>query len=192
MNTTHKKILIVLIILAMIGVLVVITSRIFIKQSIQQPSIQNQPSTSIAPATSSTSSVPATSTTGTKTYRNTEWGFEFQYPQNWIVKERTFGGYYSKFNVVARPTSGWYSQFPILVNIVLPEFAERSFQSVEKITSEVTVAGVPGIKYQYIFEGSQETAIILPLGEYRLILGTDDEQYTEIFNQILASFKFLK
>ncbi|MFQ6083947.1 MAG: hypothetical protein ACE5WD_11420 [Candidatus Aminicenantia bacterium] len=129
---------------------------------------------------------------GLKLYRNEEWGFEFQYPQDWVVKENTFGSYYSKFNMVIRPTVGWYSRFPVSVNIALPEFPERSFQNIEKTTSEVTVDGVLGIKYQYEFEGSQETAIILPLGEYKIILGTDNEQYTEIFNQVLATFKFLK
>ncbi|NCO44696.1 hypothetical protein GW888_01315 [Candidatus Wolfebacteria bacterium] len=127
-----------------------------------------------------------------KTYRNEEWGFEFQYPEDWITKENTFGSYYSKFNMVVRPTVSWYSRFPVSVNIVLPEFPERSFRGVEKITSEVTLNGVLGVKYQYEFEGSQETAIILPFGEYKIILDTDDERYTDVYNQIISTFKFVK
>jgi hypothetical protein len=126
------------------------------------------------------------------TYRSEDWGFELRYPNDWVVKEKTFGGYYSKFNVVLRPTTGRITQFPVLINIVLPEFIDGSFKNIEKTTSEVIVDRVLGIKYEYEFEGGQETAIILPLGEYKLILGTDDEQYADIFNQVLETFKFLK
>ncbi len=137
-------------------------------------------------------SITTTSPTlsGLKIYRSEKWGFEFQYPEDWIVKERTFGSYYSKFNMIIRPTSGWYSQFPVSVNIVLPEFPDRSFKNVEKTTFEVIVAGTSGIKYQYEFEGQQETAIILPFGEYKMIVGTDG-RHGNVFNQVLASFKFL-
>ncbi|MFH1956600.1 MAG: hypothetical protein ABIJ28_03075 [Patescibacteria group bacterium] len=190
MNTTHKKILIVLIILAMMGALVVITSRIFIKEFIQQPSIQNQQSTSVTPATSSTPSVPATSTTGTKTYRNEEWGFEFQYPADWAIEENYFKNYYSKFNLRIIPTNERHSKVPIGINIVLPEFIDHSFGNIEKTISEIIVDGITGTKYEYEFGGRQETAIILPFEEYRLILWTDDESYVEIFNQVVSSFNF--
>lgn len=127
-----------------------------------------------------------------KTYRNEEWGFEFRYPSDWVVKEKTFGGYYSKFNVVFRPTTGRITQFPVLINIVLPEFVYASFKNIKKTTSETIVDGVPGIKYRYEFEGGQETAIILPFGEYKIILGTDNEQYIDIFDQVVATFVFLQ
>ena len=127
-----------------------------------------------------------------KTYRNTEFGFEFQYPQDWEVKENTFGSYYSKFNLVVNPKAVRSSNFTVSINIVLPEFPERSFQNVEKTATEVTVDGVSGVKYQYEFESSQETAIVLPLGEYKVILGTDNEQYVDTFNQVLSTFKFLE
>jgi hypothetical protein len=128
----------------------------------------------------------------TKTYKNTEFGFEFEYPKDWVVKENTFGSYYSKFNLEVLIKKGEYLDLVFDVNIVLPEFPDRSFKNIEKITSEVIVNGVPGIKYQYEFEEQQETAIILPLGEYKMILGTDSKQDVDSFNQILASFKFLK
>lgn len=146
---------------------------------------QNQPALPVV-------SPPVSSTNGVKTYTNAEYGFEFNYPEDWTVKEKTFGSYYSKFNLVVNPTLVRSSNFTISINIVLPEFPDRSFKSIEKTTSEVTVDGVPGIKYQYEFEGSKETAIILPLGEYKAILSADNEQYTDIFNQFLASFKFVK
>ncbi|MBI4837118.1 MAG: hypothetical protein HY813_01775 [Candidatus Portnoybacteria bacterium] len=129
-----------------------------------------------------------------KTHRNEEWGFEFQYPQNLIIKENTFGSYYSKFNLEIFTKVGERFDPTFLVNIVLPEFTERSFRGLEKTVSGITVAGVRGIKYQYKYQGFLHTVVILPFGELRMILATGDgsKQYLDEFNQILASFKFLK
>jgi hypothetical protein len=152
-------------------------------------------------ATESTVSLPVVTATSThiaqisgsgelKTYRNAEYGFEFQYPRDWIIMEEPHGlGFYSRFELVAAPNVGESNNNPFLVNIVVPEFAERTFLGVET-TSTVTVAGISGIKYEYEFEGTPEVAIVLPLGQLRIILGTT-KPYEVFFNQILASFKFL-
>jgi len=158
----------------------------------QRMPVQVSSSPAVNPAASSTSSTQATSTAGTKTYRNTEWGFEFRYPQDFVLRENTFGNYYSQFNLDVVVKEGQYFAPFFLVNVVLPEFAERSFRGVEKTTSAITIDRVSGIKYQYEFEGQQETAIVLPLGKNKIILALENQQYEDVFNQILASFKFLK
>jgi len=129
-----------------------------------------------------------------KLYRNEEWGFEFEYPQNLILKENTFRSYYSKFNLELFTPIGEKRDTSFLINIVLPEFAERSFRGLEKITSEIIVAEVQGIKYEYEYQGFPHTTVILPFGELRIILGTGEgsKQYLNEYNQILSSFKFLK
>ena len=127
-----------------------------------------------------------------KTYRNKEWGFEFQYPQDLVIEENSFVSYYSKFNLELFTKIGESFDPTFLVNIVLPEFAERSFGGLDKTTTEVVIDGVSGVKYQYEFNNRQEKAVILPLGEYQLILGVYYEEYEDIFNQILFTFKFLK
>lgn len=53
------------------------------------------------------------------------------------------------------------------------------------------MGGVRGKKYEYVFEDVSKISIDLPFGEYRLLLGADKE-YENVFNKILASFKFLK
>ncbi|NCO44698.1 hypothetical protein GW888_01325, partial [Candidatus Wolfebacteria bacterium] len=53
-------------------------------------------STPKSPAVSVPTSTTTNVTQETKTYRNEEWGFEFEYPQNLILKENTFRSYYSK------------------------------------------------------------------------------------------------
>lgn len=187
----YRKIIIVLISFAAFGVLVVAMA--IVRKPIQQSPAQSPlPPTTITIPTSTSSAIQASSAWETKTYHNTKYGFEFQYPGDWSVKENSFGSYYSKFNMLVRPTVGWYSDYPFSVNVVLSEFPDRSFKNVEKTTSEAIVDGVSGIKYQYMFEGSQEIAIILPLREYKIILSTDDERYKDVFNQVISSFKFLK
>ncbi|MCK9351174.1 MAG: hypothetical protein WCT49_01035 [Candidatus Paceibacterota bacterium] len=151
---------------------------------------QGIPLPSNEPATVPLPPVYATTSSEIKLYRNEKWGFVFEYPNDWIVKENTFGSHYSKFNLVVNPGLVRSSNFTISLNIVLPEFPDRSFENIEKITTSVVVAGVPGIKYQYEFEGSQETAIIVPLRDYKLILGMDNKQYEDEFASFLASFKF--
>jgi len=151
-------------------------------------------STPKSPAVSVPTSTTTNVTQETKTYRNEEWGFEFEYPQNLILKENTFRSYYSKFNLELFTPIGEKRDTSFLVNIVLPEFAERSFRGLEKITSEIIVAEVQGIKYEYEYQGFPHTTVILPFGELRMILGTGEgsKQYLNEFNQILSTFKFLK
>lgn len=189
MKTINKKVLYILAIIVFFIVISVIYL-ILSKQLSQKPISNTNPSaTTAATISNQTDNSPET-----KIYLNTEWGFEFQYPQDLILKENTFKSYYSKFNLTLFTPIREKRDLTFDVNIVLPEFPERSFKNIEKIISEIIVAGVPGVKYEYEFEGFPETAIILPFGEYKMILGTGggSKQYLEEFNQILASFKFLK
>lgn len=130
-----------------------------------------------------------------KTYRNEEWGFEFQYPEKWVLRrEHESLTYYSKFFLtMAVPTKERKFDETFLVNIVLPEFI-RGLDSLEKTTSEIIVSGVYGIKYEYVFNDFPETTVILPFGEFTMILTTGEgsKQYLDEFNQILTSFNFLK
>ncbi|MBI5401684.1 hypothetical protein HZB05_02550 [Candidatus Wolfebacteria bacterium] len=48
-----------------------------------------------------------------------------------------------------------------------------------------------GSKYEYEYEGLPKIAIILPFGQYKMILGAYKD-YEDVFNQVISSFKFLK
>lgn len=189
----YRKIAIVLISLAALCVLVV--AFVIVKKYTHQPPAQAPTVVTVA-APTSTASTQATSTSETKIYRNEQWGFEFQYPINLIVRENTFGGYYSKFNVEIVAKQGKYLDTVLLVNVVLPEFADRTFLSMSATTSTVIIAGISGIKYEYEFEGLPEVAIVLPFEQYKVILGregsTMQHEYDNYVNQIFTSFKFLK
>jgi hypothetical protein len=58
-------------------------------------------------------------------------------------------------------------------------------------TSDITIAGIQGVKYVYILENIPQVDVDLPFGQYKIILGAHKE-YEDIFNQILASFKFIQ
>ncbi len=147
----------------------------------------------ITPTASTTPFIQSSSTDGMKTYRNEQFGFEFQYPDGWTFHPNTFGSPFSKFNLVgASPEEGGHpdsSSPSLLINIVTPDFAERQFHDLS--ASDFIIAGIVGEKYVYQYEGLSKIDVILPLGDNKIILGAY-KRYEGAFNQILATFKFFK
>jgi len=194
LNSIHKKLLFLTIVIA----LSLISAWVFIKYLPTQKEMAPLPISTSTPQSSMVSAPTFTAPTNisreTKTYRNEEWGFEFQYPENWSFHENTFYSPFSKFNLVGAPPGKDYQlDPPMLVNIVTPDFADRAVigrKNLGATASDVVVAGIEGEKYEYI-EELLRISVDLPFGEYRMILGTQ-KQYEDIFNQILSSFKFLK
>jgi len=127
-----------------------------------------------------------------KIYRNTEFGFEFEYPEDWSFEITSFYSPFSKFNLQGNTSDKNYNPFnpAFIINIVTPDFVERQFSDFKNIASETIVGEVTGFKYVYEEQGTQIT-IVLPFGRYKMILGTT-KAHENIFNQILASFKFFK
>lgn len=135
-----------------------------------------------------------TVTANLKTYRNEQFGFEFQYPDDWSFHENTFYSPFSEFNLVGVPIGEDYQlDQPILANIVTPDFADRAIisrKNLGAVESDVVVGNIRGIRYEYI-EESPRISIDIPFGKLRMILGAE-KRYEDVFNQVLATFKFLK
>lgn len=192
MNVLSKRMLFISVIVIIFVILASIVSWMLYKQINQ---IQPTPSATLT--VSSTVPASTSSETGIKTYKNTEFGFEFKYPSDLIVRENTFKSYYSKFNL---QVERWNKEDKYLsvfdVNVVLPEFANRTFIDSGSTTSTVMVDGISGIRYEYKFEGLPEVAIVLPTGQYKAIIGIGGSAkfygYENIFYQILTTFKFIK
>jgi hypothetical protein len=136
------------------------------------------------------SSSPKSTEKHTKTYRNEEWGFEFEYPDDWEVKENIFESYYSKFYVVINPLYTRSSTHTIIVNVVKPEFPEKTFKGFKG--KEILINKIKGVRYEYGSENSREIAIVLPLGLNKIILGTIDLKYEQEYEKFLTTFKFIK
>jgi hypothetical protein len=129
-----------------------------------------------------------------RTYTNTEYGLEFQYPKDWSIHENVFNSPFSKFNLIGTSPEEVVPNTitpSFILNIVTPDFVDRQFSDLKNSAVEIIVDGAEGLKYEYNFEGFAQIAIDLPLGKYRLILGAN-KQYENVFNQIIASFRFLK
>ncbi|OGH77481.1 MAG: hypothetical protein A2301_02430 [Candidatus Magasanikbacteria bacterium RIFOXYB2_FULL_40_13] len=124
------------------------------------------------------------------TYRNEEFGFEFEFPKDWEVREAFFKNYYSIFNIVLKPKTGQTVFFPILINVVLPKFADNAFKH-DTVVDNATIDGINGIVYKYEEDGIKKASYVFSLGENKIILGSDLGE-VEVFNEFVKSFKFLK
>lgn len=194
MNTITKKWVVISIACIAVGTISTGIIWVFSKQQEEKQPPTYNPQQIATPTASSSTPPVRVADNEAKTYRNEEWGFEFQYPRDWKVGEDSFVTYNVKFNVQLFPIAGQYkASFPILINIVSSDFAKHTFLGFNATTSTVAVDGVLGIKYEYEFEGLPEVAIVLPFGQYSIIIGTGSkEDYEDVFNQIANSFKLLK
>ena len=192
---TNRSIIFVFFVIILTAALIGVVGRYFAgredREMIQNTVPTPSPSVVTLPTASTTSTQP------TKLYRNEEWGFEFEYPEDWTFETNSFYSPSSKFNLQGNSTAKNYNTLipSFLINIVTPDFADRQFSDLRNVVSEISVGGIAGLKYEYEMQyGSYEVVnitIILPLNQYKMILRMHKEQES-IFNQILASFKFFQ
>lgn len=198
--TNHKNIVIIVVVTAIIildGYFLFVASH----APLSKVTTTNPIPSPVVVATSTHTDI--NSAAGLKTYRNEQFGFEFQYPEKLRVEENTFGNYYSQFNLdVTIPVivedgepnkTRVAHDSTVVFNVVRPEFVNTDFWRSQQGTSTIIVDGVTGIKYQFEQEETIHTTVILPFGDYKLIIFTGDgsKPYPDELNQILTSFKFL-
>jgi hypothetical protein len=142
-------------------------------------------------------------TPDTKLYRNEEFGFEFEYPQDWSFEIDSFRSPSSKLNLQGNSSVENYNPLVphVLINVVTSDFADKAVVSRQRrgaAESDVVIDATPGKKFQYKTDYSEKISFDFPLGEYRMIFALEiingldsNREYVSIFNQILSSFKFL-
>lgn len=142
---------------------------------------------------------PRAITPGFKLYRNEEWGFEFEYPEDWILHPipDPFRGSSSQFQLIGTTPEEKVPNTIVptfLVNIVTQDFADGAAINKNNLgatTSTIMVGKTQGKKYEYNFSGQSRISIDLPFGEYRILLG-GGKKHENAFDRILASFKFIE
>ena len=189
----NKYFLIILLLVIISMIVLAIYSRLFYNTTEESSVIKNYPKNYPERQIVEGSSIMS----ALKTYHNEEYGFEFQYPENWTLHADTFYSPFSRFNLVgASPEENGRPNpiaSPLLINIVTPDFAEGvvvNRKNLGAMETDIVVGGINGKKYEYI-ENIVKISIDLPFGEYKMILGAD-KKHEDVFNQILTSFKFLK
>src|SRR3989339_186656 len=124
------------------------------------------------------------------TYRNEEFGFEFNFPKDWKIRENAFGSAVSKFNLVIEPTNIKYLPHPIRINILPNDWIEKVTKDMIE-SDRLSVDGVSGVKYKELDMGLTQIEYIFPLGDNKIVIG-GKEQYEATLNEVLSTFKFLK
>ncbi len=135
--------------------------------------------------------------TGTwKTYRNEEYGFEVKYPENFNKNEyNTIAWQFIQF--IKKGTNIYYG-YEIMVakdrdKLSLHECADALTSQGKKI-NYFTISGLPAQKITYddpVY--NKKITLIIVKKDNRMYQMTDEitSEKTEIFNQILQTFKFL-
>lgn len=143
------------------------------------------------PTATSSNSTTAVNESATNVYRNDEWGFGFEYSDDWRVSENSFSGYYTQFSLTLFPVEGKYYGRPVLIHIVESEFVDNSFKNLDKTEETIEIDGISGVKYTYDWKGDTQTAVIVPIEEYQMILGTNG-RYPELYDDFIESFEFIE
>lgn len=187
MITINKKILFILIILI---ALICFTALLFwqYKQELKNKTAD----LSKNEQNLTTTTTPATSSL--KIYRNEEWGFEFEYPKDWRIKENAFGSAVSMFNLVIEQIDTAHLPRPIRINVLPNDWIEQVQKSFEADGIElvkVQINGIDGIRYEHADEGLSQIDFLISKDEYWIVVG-GKKKYIDTLNQVLGSFKFLK
>lgn len=136
---------------------------------------------------------------GYKLYKNTEFGFEIQYPESWAVSQEVnenIRGEMVKEVFFKKPNSD-------LRFAILPRDGLSYGLGVKGTTTPVLIGGFPGMQTQYILKDGRHLWLLFPsyglynwledLGRIDAMTSIEDPLGdTAIFEKMLNSFKLLK
>jgi len=136
---------------------------------------------------------------GFKLYKNSDFGFEIQYPESWIVSGEDI------VNVRGENTKGFFFKKPNsdLRFAILPRDGLSYGVGAKGTSTEVFIGGFAGTQTQYILKDGRRLWLIFPqYGLYNWLqdLGRIDAMTsvenpagdTQIFEKMLSSFKFIR
>ncbi|MCA9358477.1 hypothetical protein KC902_04415 [Candidatus Kaiserbacteria bacterium] len=143
-------------------------------------------------ATTSPEKFVEVETTDANIYRNEDWGFQFEYPKEWEVREPAFVSGVSLFNMAigSAPANG------ITINITPKNWIEGAMTKMKArgvVFEEIFLDGKSAYK-TYDKDGWSRPAIltlVLVNDEYWIDI-TGISKYEEEYNQIIESFEFIE
>lgn len=136
-----------------------------------------------------------------QTYRNTDYGFEFQYPlgkinnKEWVFKDRgpsADGGIYVNLSIANK--SEWgdvaVTVIPNEGHETVAHWLERNKDQIQD-AREVTYNGAHGVEYDLIeFDGNVLSHYVTFIDRWYFVHFYDDNPDHEMFKKIISSFKF--
>lgn len=136
---------------------------------------------------------------GYKLYKNTEFGFEIQYPDSWVVTQEI------NENVRGEMVKEFYFKKPAsdLRFAILPRDGLSYGVGAKGTSTAVFIGGSPGMQTQYILKDGRRLWLIFPqyglynwledLGRLDIMTSSDNPTNdTQIFEKMLNSFKLSK
>ena len=201
-NKAFSSILIILIVTFVVGLLTIFYFLGNQNSGIELTNVLNPPSTP-------TSTSDQDETADWQTYRDEEYGIEFKYPLDWSVGQSPN----SKESLLIAPESiikglneiEWATGGSITLGMTInkdverPEIKSDEYSQLIKediifvdnrATTEYTT--LQTIDLPGVLEGSVIVSVVIQSGEVFYKIDFLDNQYRELFNQILSTFKFIK
>lgn len=136
---------------------------------------------------------------GWKLYKSSEFGFQIQYPETWIVAVENIE------NVRGEQTKGFFFKKPNsdLRFAILPRDGLSYGVGAKGTSTQVFIGGSPGVQTQYILKDGRRLWLLFPqyglnnwlqdLGRIDAMTSTEDlTADSRIFEQMLNSFKLAR
>jgi len=206
MTKKIKTAIIILIILALVAIGYLVYNKYFSAQYQQVPE-NNYLNTSVETSTSSQINLTANSVvkpqnaliSGFNIYKNSDFGFEIQYPATWTVSEENIE------NVRGEQTKGFFFKKPgsDLRFAILPRNGLSYGLSGSGASTPVYIGGSLGVQTKYTQKDGRRLWLVHPqyslynwsqdIGRIDILSSADDSiSDTQIFEKMLNSFKFAK
>lgn len=143
-------------------------------------------------------------TDGWETYVNEEYGYKIKHPRDWSSLQLGKTIIMAPHDIIKgiKEIKGGFGGGDFLtttIHIYDEPLSRQSDEHRKVIQESIIIDNVKGVKYSTInqdsygmnVKGDLHISIVLPIQDKYINISLEDEQYLEIFNQMLDSFKFL-
>ena len=134
---------------------------------------------------------------GMQIYHNEEWGFAFEYPEGWKIRENVIMAVTSLFSVYVEPEQGKHLPRPVFINVVTSDWGERIKQTHEKrsednMTEVVVGDNIPALKHNSEDMGLPVSSYLFSVENAYWINIAGKHEYEDVLEQVVSSFRFIE